>query len=254
MVIKSNGSRRTVSVLPLLGLIDHTLLKPEAIAAQIKVLCQEAMEYGFGAVCVLPTWVPKAVELLKDSRVKTCTVVGFPLGGNTTRVKVIEATQAIEQGAQEIDVVINLGALKDGEDDLVREELQQVVEAAGRSGPSVLRGLARPKVIVKVILETSLLNKEEKIRACLLAQAAGADFVKTSTGFGPGGATVEDVRLMREAIGPTMGIKASGGIRDLEGAMALLAAGATRLGTSAGVALATEWEARKKLGEQCPSQ
>jgi deoxyribose-phosphate aldolase len=245
--LKSEEQIKPGAAFPWRQLIDHTLLKPETTAAQIEKLCQEALDYSFGAVCVLPTRVPDAAAYLKGSPVKTATVVGFPLGGNTTGVKVLETTQAIAQGAQEIDVVINLGALKDGNDNLVREELQQVVEAAGGSGLPVRRGLARPKVIVKVILETSLLNQEEKIRACLLAQDAGADFVKTSTGFAAGGATVSDVLLMRKTIGPNMGIKASGGIRNLEQVKSLLEAGATRLGTSAGVALVSEWEARKRL-------
>ncbi len=235
MSLKADEYLKLVAELPWRQLIDHTLLKPEATAAQIEKLCQEALDYGFGAVCVLPTWVPDAAAWLKGSPVKTATVVGFPLGGNTTAVKVLETTQAIEQGAQEIDVVLNIGVLKSGADQQVREELAQVVEAAG---------CLETKVIVKVILETSLLTREEKIRACLLAQAAGADYVKTSTGFGPGGATVSDVRLMRETIGQAMGLKASGGIRTLEQAETLLAAGATRLGTSAGVALVQEWEKR----------
>lgn len=240
MSLKLEGHLKPGAAFPWRQLIDHTLLKPEATAAQIEKLCQEAREYGFGAVCVLPTWVPDAAAWLKGTPVKTGTVVGFPLGGNTTAVKVLETTQAIAQGAQEIDVVLNIGALKSGADQQVREELAQVVKAAGRPEAEV----PEAKVIVKVILETSLLTREEKIRACLLAQAAGADFVKTSTGFGPSGATASDVRLMRETIGPNMGIKASGGIRTLEQAEALLAAGATRLGTSAGVALVQEWEER----------
>ncbi|NLK51107.1 MAG: deoxyribose-phosphate aldolase [Syntrophomonadaceae bacterium] len=222
--------------------IEHTLLRPEATSAQIEDLCREALQYNFVGICVLPIWVARAAEFLKKSPVRVCTVVGFPLGGNTSRIKALETTQAIEDGADEVDMVINLGALKSMEDDLVREDIQTVVRTARSFGAPEARG----KTLVKVILETALLNRAEIIRACHLARDAGADLVKTSTGFGPGGATVEAVRCMREAIGTDMGIKASGGIRTLEAALALLEVGATRLGTSAGVALVQEWRARRE--------
>ncbi len=206
-------------------LIDHTLLKPDATEEDIRRLCEEARRYGFASVCVNPSYVPLAARLLEGSEVAVCTVIGFPLGATTPTTKAIETRDAIANGATEIDMVINVGALKSGNDDLVRRDIQAVVDAA------------RGKALVKVILETALLSREEKIKACLLAKMAGADFVKTSTGFGPGGATVEDVALMREVVGPEMGVKASGGIRDLETAKAMVAAGATRIGASASVAI-----------------
>jgi deoxyribose-phosphate aldolase len=208
-------------------LIDHTLLKPEATEAQIRTLCAEARQYQFAAVCVNPSWVGLCAELVSGSNVRVCTVIGFPLGVTTTVVKVVEARDAIANGATEIDMVINIGALKSGNDDLVRRDVREVVMAA------------QGKALVKVILETALLTREEKIKACLLAKQAGADFVKTSTGFGPGGATIEDVALLRETVGKQMGVKASGGIRDRVCAAALVTAGATRLGTSASVAIVT---------------
>ncbi len=206
-------------------LIDHTALKPEATEAQIRTLCAEARQYQFAAVCVNPSWVGLCAELMAGSGVGVCTVIGFPLGATTTVVKVVETRDAIANGATEIDVVINIGALKSGNDGPVRRDLREVVMAA------------QGRALVKVILETALLTREEKIKACLMAKQAGADFVKTSTGFGPGGATVEDVSLMRETVGPQMGVKASGGIRDRAFAIALVTAGATRLGTSASVAI-----------------
>lgn len=204
--------------------IDHSLLKPDATEAEIRNLCEEAKRYGFASVFVNPIWVPVAVRLLRGSPVLVGTVVGFPLGASTTPVKVFETRDAISKGADEIDMVINIGALKSGESRAVKGDIEAVVEAAsGR--------------IVKVILETSLLTNKEKRRAALLAKEAGAYFVKTSTGFGSGGATVEDVALLRKTVGANMGIKASGGIRDLETALAMLKAGATRIGTSSGVAI-----------------
>jgi deoxyribose-phosphate aldolase len=208
-------------------LIDHTLLKPDATEEQVRKLCREARQYNFASVCVNPTHVALAARLLKGSQVKVCTVIGFPLGATTPTAKAIETRDALANGAEEIDMVINVGALKSGDDDLVRRDIQSVVEAA------------RGHAIVKVILETALLSKEEKVKGCLLAKMAGADFVKTSTGFGPGGATVEDIALMRETVGPEMGVKASGGVRDLETAQAMVAAGATRIGASASVAIVT---------------
>jgi deoxyribose-phosphate aldolase len=207
----------------LASLIDHTLLKPDAAREQIQELCREAAQFGFASVCVNPVWVPLCHDLLKGSGVKVCTVVGFPSGAHVPDVKAYEARRAVEQGAQEVDMVINIGALKSKDYALVEQDIRGVVQAGGRD------------TLVKVILETSLLTREEKIMGCTLAKAAGADFVKTSTGFAGGGATVEDVELMRETVGPEMGVKASGGVRTKEEAEAMVAAGATRIGASAGV-------------------
>ena len=205
--------------------IDHTILKPDATAAEVRKLCEEAKEYNFASVCVNPSYVSMAAAELKESPVKITTVIGFPLGATTPTSKAIETRDAIANGADEIDMVINIGALKSGNDNLVRRDIEGVVEGASGRG------------IVKVILETALLTDEEKVRGCLLAKTAGADFVKTSTGFGPGGATVEDIALMRRTVGPEMGIKASGGIRDFETAKAMVDAGATRIGASASVSI-----------------
>ncbi len=202
--------------------IDHTLLKPDATREQIIRLCEEAKDYCFASVCVNPTNVSLASSFLKDTPVKVCTVIGFPLGANTSVTKAIETRDAIVNGASEVDMVINVGALKSGDHNQVTEDIEAVVDAA------------RGKALVKVILETALLTDEEKVKGCLLAKLAGADFVKTSTGFGPGGATVEDIRLMRKAVGPEMGVKASGGIRDYESMLRMIQAGATRIGASAG--------------------
>ncbi|MFV8826727.1 deoxyribose-phosphate aldolase [Alkalihalobacterium sp. APHAB7] len=207
-------------------MIDHTLLKAETTKEPIIQLCQEAKEYKFASVCINPTWVKTAYEHLKDTpEVKVCTVIGFPLGASASVVKAFETTKAIEDGATEVDMVINIGALKDKNDQLVEADIKAVVEAA------------KGKALTKVIIETSLLTDEEKIRACKLAVQAGADFVKTSTGFSTGGATVEDIRLMRETVGPDIGVKASGGVRDRQGALAMIEAGATRIGASAGIAI-----------------
>jgi len=206
-------------------MIDHTLLKPDATRDEIEKLCQEALTYQFASVCVNPHWVPLAAQLLKGSPVKVCTVIGFPLGATSTAAKAFEAADAIAHGAQEVDMVLNIGALKSGDLDTVQQDIAAVVEAA------------RGKTLVKVILETGLLTRDEKITACRLAKAAGADFVKTSTGFGHGGATVEDVALMRETVGPEMGVKASGGVRDAATARAMIQAGANRIGASAGVSI-----------------
>ncbi len=207
-------------------LIDHTLLKPDATEADIVKLCREARQFSFASVCINPSYVPLAAKQLEGSPVKVCTVIGFPLGATTPTTKAIETRDAIANGANEIDMVINVGALKSGNDDLVRRDIEAVV------------GAAKGQALVKVILETALLSKEEIVKACLLAKMAGADFVKTSTGFGPGGAKVEDVALMRKTVGSAMGVKASGGIRDLETAQAMVNAGATRIGASASVAIA----------------
>lgn len=214
--------------------IDHTALKPATTAAEIRNLCSEALRYNFASVCVNPTWVALAAELLAGSAVKVCTVIGFPLGATLSSVKAFETAASIAAGAQEVDMVINIGLLKDAHYDAVRDDIRGVVNAARSAG-----GLARP-VVVKVIIETALLNEFEKRMACILAAEAGADFVKSSTGFSGGGATVEDIRLMRQVVGPQMGVKASGGIRDAASALALLDAGATRLGASAGVAIMRE--------------
>jgi deoxyribose-phosphate aldolase len=202
--------------------IDHTLLRPDA--DEIDVLCDEALAYGFASVCINPTWVKRAAERLRGSDVKVCTVIGFPLGATTPDIKAFEARRALRDGAREVDMVINVGALKSGMHDLVRSDIERVVDAAHESG-----------AICKVILETSLLTDEEKVIASSLSKQARADFVKTSTGFAGGGATVYDVALMRETIGPDMGVKASGGVRTLEDAEDMIAAGATRIGASAGV-------------------
>jgi deoxyribose-phosphate aldolase len=209
--------------------IDHTLLKPEATPAEIEQLCREALEYGFAAVCVNPPYVEQCTQLLRGSEVKVCTVVGFPLGAHTTAVKVFEAQQALADGAREIDMVINLGALKARQDEVVREEIRAVCDVAHARG-----------AIVKVIIEAALLTDDEKVRACELARDAGADFVKTSTGFGPGGATTHDVALIARVVGGQLGVKASGGIRDYAQARAMIAAGATRIGASAGVKIVQE--------------
>lgn len=209
--------------------IDHTLLKPDATPTEIERLCNEAREYGFAAVCVNPPFTKMCVELLKGSGVATAVVVGFPLGAHTTATKVFETEQAIVDGASEIDMVINIGALKAKRDDFVREDIRNVVESAHRLC-----------AIVKVIIEAAVLTDEEKVRACILAKEAGSDFVKTSTGFGPGGATVRDVELMRRTVGPEMGVKAAGGVKTLEQAEQMIAAGATRIGASAGVKIVQE--------------
>ncbi len=208
------------------NLIDHTALKADTTKEQILKLCAEAKEYKFASVCVNPTWVKLAAEQLKDADgVKVCTVIGFPLGANTPEVKQFEATNAIENGATEVDMVLNIAALKDKDDELVERDIRAVVDAA------------KGKALTKVIIESCLLTDEEKVRACELAVKAGADFVKTSTGFSTGGATIEDITLMRKTVGPNIGVKASGGVRDLEGARAMVEAGATRIGASAGVSI-----------------
>lgn len=213
-------------------IIDHTLLKPDATQAQIAQLCYEARKYGFAAVCVNPANVKLAAQLLKDSPVAVCTVVGFPLGATLTEVKAYEAQKVIEDGATEIDMVINIGALKSKDYDLVKRDIATVVRTCHNNG-----------AICKVIIEAALLTDEEKIKACQLAKEAGADYVKTSTGFGPGGATVEDVALMRRVVGPEMGVKAAGGIRTFEAARQMIKAGATRIGASAGVKIVQEAKA-----------
>jgi deoxyribose-phosphate aldolase len=205
--------------------IDHTLLKPEATPAAFDKLCQEAVRHGFKAVCVNSGWVAYVIKKLKGTRIAVCSVVGFPLGTAHSQVKAFEAGKAIEDGAQELDMVLDLGALKSGDLKAVAEDILAV------------RRAAKYPAVLKVIIETCLLTTDEKVKACEIAQKAGADFVKTSTGFSTGGATVEDVALMRKTVGPEMGVKASAGIKDFETAAAMIAAGATRIGAGAGVAI-----------------
>lgn len=206
------------------GLIDHTLLKPDATRQELEKLCREAAEFRFATVCVNPAWVSFCVSQLKGTPVGVCTVVGFPLGATTADVKNYETRRVIFDGAREVDMVINVGALKSGDVRTVERDIEAVAQPCRDAG-----------VLSKVIIEAALLTDEEKVTACTLAKAAGADYVKTSTGFGPGGATVADVALMRRVVGAEMGVKAAGGVRDLEGLKAMVAAGATRVGASAGV-------------------
>ena len=211
------------------GFVDHTLLKPEATDEDIRKLCAEAAQYRFASVCVNPSWVRAAACNLRGTSVPVCTVVGFPLGATLPDVKAYEARRAIMDGAREVDMVINVGALKSGDDCAVEHDIRSVVEASHEHG-----------VLVKVIIEAALLNDDEKVRACLAAKRAGADFVKTSTGFAKGGATVADVALMRRTVGAGMGVKAAGGVKGIEDARAMLEAGATRIGASVGVKIAQE--------------
>ena len=211
------------------SLIDHTLLKPEATESDIRRLCEEAARYGFASVCVNPFWVKSAACLLRGTGVPVCTVIGFPLGATLPDVKAYETRRAIFDGAREVDMVINIGALKSGDDCTVEYDIRAVVEAAHEHN-----------VLCKVIIETALLSDEEKVRACLAAKRAGADYVKTSTGFSKGGATVADVALMRQVVGEEMGVKASGGVRDLSQARQMIEAGATRIGASVGVKIVQE--------------
>lgn len=212
----------------ILNLIDHTVLKAETVREDVVTLCKEAKEYGFKAVCVNPFYIEEAKKILKDTDVKVATVIGFPLGANTSEVKAFETEDAIKKGADEVDMVINIAALKNMEYDLVLEDIKAVVDASNK------------RALVKVIIETCLLTDQEKIKACELSMEAGADYVKTSTGFSTAGATVEDIKIMKSVVGDKLGIKASGGVRDLEFSRALVEAGATRLGASAGVEIAKE--------------
>jgi deoxyribose-phosphate aldolase len=222
-------SDKTTAERPIARLIDHTLLKPEATQDQIAQLCEEAREYGFAAVCVNPANVELAAKLLKGSPVAVCIVVGFPLGATLPEVKAYEAQQVINHGAAEIDMVINIGALKSKDYERVEKDMAAVTRTCHDNA-----------AICKVIIEAALMTEEEKVMACQLAKKVGADYVKTSTGFGPGGATTEDVALMRQVVGPHMGIKAAGGIRTLETARKMIEAGATRIGTSSGVKIAQD--------------
>jgi len=225
----------------LAGFIDHTLLKPDATEAQIRQLCAEAIEYGFASVCVNPTWVPLAARLLAAAKPVVATVIGFPLGATLPDVKAYETRRAREEGATEFDMVINIGALKSKDFRLVERDIAGVVEAAQGH-------------VVKVIIETALLTDEEKVEACVIAKAAGADFVKTSTGFAGKGATVEDVALMRRVVGADMGVKASGGIRTAQDAKAMIQAGATRIGASAGVKIVKDSHKEAYGNRPSPSQ
>jgi deoxyribose-phosphate aldolase len=218
------------------GMIDHTLLKPDAARPDIEELCREAAKFKFATVCVNPTWVALCSRLLAGSGVGVCSVVGFPLGATTADVKGYETQRAIFDGAREIDMVINVGALKSGDLRVVERDIEAVVAPCRECG-----------VLSKVIIEAALLTDDEKVTACTLAKAAGADYVKTSTGFGPGGATAADVALMRRVVGADMGVKAAGGVRDLEGVKAMIAAGATRVGASAGVKIVQQARGDKTL-------
>jgi deoxyribose-phosphate aldolase len=208
--------------------IDHTILKPDAKESDVIKLCKEALEYKFASVCVNASNVKLADSFLHGTDVKVCTVVGFPLGATTKETKAFEAAQAIENGASEVDMVINIGALKSGKQDVVEEDIKAVAD------------VCKGKALLKVIIETCLLTDEEKVTACELSKKAGANFVKTSTGFSTGGATAEDITLMRRIVGPEMGVKASGGIRNLETALAMIKAGATRIGASASISIVNE--------------
>src|SRR5258705_8026526 len=227
---------QTASARDWASLIDHTLLKPDASQTEIKHLCEEAAQYHFASVCVNPTWVRACACHLQGSGVPVCTVIGFPLGATLPDVKAYEARRAIMDGAREVDMVINVGALKSGDDCLVEHDIRGVVEVAHEHD-----------VICKVIIETALLTDDEKVRACQAARNAGADFVKTSTGFSKGGATVADIALMRRTVGFELGVKASGGVKGLEDARAMVEAGATRIGASVGVKIAQEAAGQKSL-------
>ncbi|RCW52886.1 MULTISPECIES: deoxyribose-phosphate aldolase [Halanaerobium] len=216
-------------------MIDHTNLSPTATVDDIKKLCAEAKEHEFASVCVNPIYVPLAAKLLEESSVKVCTVVGFPLGANTTEVKSYETRNAIKNGAQEIDMVMNIGAFKSGAYEIFKADIKAVVDATKKAGVS-------SDIIVKVILETCFLDEEEIVKACEIAKEAGADFVKTSTGFGDYGARVEDVSIMRKTVGRDVGVKASGGIKNFEQALEMLDAGANRIGASSGVTIVTDDE------------
>ncbi|HXI62229.1 MAG TPA: deoxyribose-phosphate aldolase [Pyrinomonadaceae bacterium] len=228
---------QTASARDWASLIDHTLLKPDASQTEIKHLCEEAAQYHFASVCVNPTWVRACACHLQGSGVPVCTVIGFPLGATLPDVKAYEARRAIMDGAREVDMVINVGALKSGDDCLVEHDIRSVVEVAHEYD-----------VTCKVIIETALLTDDEKVRACQAAKNAGADFVKTSTGFSKGGATVADIALMRRVVGPELGVKASGGVKNIDDARAMVEAGATRIGASVGVKIAQEAAGVKSNG------
>jgi deoxyribose-phosphate aldolase len=232
---------QSAEVRALARLMDHTLLRPQATRAQIEQLAEEARQWCFGTICVNPAWVPLAAEKLRGSGVKVAAVVGFPLGATLTSVKRAEAQSVILAGAEEVDMVMNVGAMRSGDREAVENDIRGVAEVCHEGG-----------AILKVILENAYLSQQEKVEACRIVQKAGADYVKTSTGFGPSGATVEDVRLMRQTVGPEMGVKAAGGIRNLADAVAMLDAGATRLGTSASIAILEEAAAALAGGKSNP--
>jgi deoxyribose-phosphate aldolase len=232
-ICRVGGAIEPIGTPGLAALIDHTMLKPDATRAEIERLCEEAREHLFASVCIQPHWVPLCAECLAGTAVKVCSVVGFPHGMNKPETKCLEARRAVLDGATELDMVINIGALKSGDVATVERDIRAVVECG------------RPRATIKVILETSYLTNEEKIEACALAKAAGADYVKTSTGFGPGGASVEDVALMRRVVGAEMGVKAAGGIRDAEIARRLIDAGASRIGASASLKIVQEERAMR---------
>jgi deoxyribose-phosphate aldolase len=223
-------------------MIDHTLLKPEATKDQVSLLCAEAKKFSFASVCVNPSFVPLCAKLLRDTPVKVCTVIGFPLGATSTASKAFEAEQALREGAREIDMVINVGMLKSGDYDYVEHDIFSVVTTGRRFG-----------ALTKVILETGLLTDEEKVKACVLAKRSGADFVKTSTGFAKGGATAGDIALMRKVVGSAMGVKASGGVRTREEALAMVASGADRIGASASVKIVSGDEGQKESQKSAQS-
>ncbi len=221
--LEKTGNNGGGSKVDLAGMIDHTVLKADTTASIVKKVCDEAKEYSFASVCVNPSYVPLVVDCLKGTSVKTCCVVGFPLGATTTKAKVEETFDVIQKGAQEVDMVVNIGAIKSGEWDFVKNDIEAVVLAA------------KGKAIVKVIIEACLLTDEEKVKVCTISKLVGADFVKTSTGFSTGGATLDDIRLMRKTVGKDVGVKASGGIKDYKKAMQMVEAGANRIGTSSGI-------------------
>lgn len=232
--MKTEKSNPNITAADLAKMIDHTLLKPEATEQQVLKLCAEAAENGFGAVCVNPCWVKTCVHALEGSSVDVAVVIGFPLGATTTAAKRAEATEALKNGAKELDMVLNIGQLKSGHLNAAMKDMQSLARLAHKHG-----------ALLKVILETCLLTDEEKVLACKLAVQAGTDFVKTSTGFSNGGATAEDVALMRETVGPKIGVKASGGIRTYEDALRMVKAGANRLGCSAGIQILKEARAAR---------
>ncbi len=239
--VTAQGQEQTNEYAPesLAKYVDHTLLKPEASQEQVKKVCDEARQYKFASVCVNPSYIGYVAQQLAGSGVAPCVVVGFPLGATIPEVKAAETAAVIALGAKEVDMVVNVGAIKTGDWQLVKRDIEAVV------------GAARGKALVKVIIETCLLTDEEKVKVCTVSKLAGADFVKTSTGFSTGGATVEDVRLMRQTVGPDMGVKASGGVRDYAGAVEMIKAGATRLGTSSGVKIVTGSKTEAKSCINC---
>ena len=240
-ILADRTTARQLTSAQVAALIDHTLLKPDAKMAQLEQLCAEAIEYSFASVCVHPTWVAVCVEILAGTGIKTCTVIGFPMGATLASVKATETTEVLQLGALEVDMVLNVGRLRDRDYLLVYADIASVVNVAHAQD-----------ALAKLIIETALLTDEEKVAACVIAQQAGIDFVKTSTGFNGGGATVADVRLMRQVVGAQIGVKASGGIRTADDARQMIEAGATRIGTSGGVRIVQDWSARTSTGASQP--